>query len=127
MNLNDVIEAYADKVDGKHSSYDDTKSVVIVPVTAHRFQSVIASLCKADDLEYIEVSSKICAAADIPPKLWHLQAELVFGKLIVRDDYLQAAAYIDDAMGADLVAGIINEVASFSDKQEQIISGKDKY
>lgn len=126
MKLNEVIEAYANNVDGKYSSYDETKSVVIVPVTAHRFQSVIAALCKTD-VEYIEVTSKICTADKIPKKLWHLQAELVFGKLIVRDDYLLAAAYLDDSMGADLVKAIINEVAQFSDKHEKIISGKDKF
>ena len=127
MNLNDVIESYAVKVDGKHSSYDATKSVVIVPVTAHRFQTVIATISNQDDAEYIEVSSKICSTENIPGKLWHLQSELVFGKLIVRDEFLQSAAYLDGGMAPELVEAIINEVASFADKHEKLISGADKF
>ena len=127
MDLNQVIESYSARVDGKFSSYDESKSVVVVPVTHHRFQSVIASLCKSEDQEFIEVSSKICSVDDLPEKLFWLQKGLTFGKLTVKDDYLQTVAYIDDKMSTSLVDAVINEVATFADQQEKVISGSDKF
>ena len=127
MDLNQVIESYATSVDGKYSSYDDSKSVVIVPVTPHRFQTVIAAIRKIKDQEYIELSSKICSVDDLPEKLFWLQKELTLGKLAVIDDYLQAVAYIDDEMSAGLVKSVINEIAAFADHQEQLISGEDNF
>jgi hypothetical protein len=127
MELNQVMESYATRVDGKHSTYDESKSIVIVPVTAHRFQSVIASLCRHQEQGYIEVSTKICSVDDLPEKLFWLQKELTFGKLVVRDDYLQAVAYIDDKMSPGLVDTVINDIATFADQKEKMISGSDKF
>ena len=127
MELTKVIESYANAVDGKFSSYDDTKGVVIVPVTKHRFQSVIATNKMLDGVEYIELSSKICAVEDMPEKLFVLQRDLTLSKLVIKDDFLQVVAYVDDQINPKLLAVVINEVAQFADHKEKEISGKDHY
>ena len=127
MDLSKVLESYADSVNGKFSSYNDDKAVVIVPVTDHRFQSVIASRCEIGDAEYIEISSKICSVDQMPEKLFWLQKELNVGKLIVRDDFLLATAYIDSGMDSVLIKAIINEVAQFADLKEKSLAGTDVF
>lgn len=127
MDLSQVLESYADSVDGKFSSYNDDKAVVIVPVTDHRYQSVIASKVEIEDAEFIEVISKICTVEQMPEKLFWMQKEMTLGKLIVRDDFLYAMSYIDPSMSSKLVQAIINEVAQFADLKEKSLTGADVY
>lgn len=127
MDLTTVLESYADSVDGKFSSYNDDKAVVIVPVTDHRFQSIVATRTDIEDAEYIEIASKICSVEHMPEKLFWLQKEMNVGKLVVRDDFLLAVAYIDPGMDEKLIKAIINEVAYFADLKEKSLSGTDVF
>lgn len=127
MELTKVIESYANSVDGKFSTYDDSKGIVIIPVTKHRFQSVIATDKKHESAEYIELSSKICSVEQMPENLFQMQSELIFGKLVIRDDLLQVIAYVDDGMNTKLLGAVIDEVAHFADQKEKQISGQDNY
>jgi len=127
MEVNQIIEQYSEIVDGKCSSYDNTKSVVVVPVSSHRYQSMLAQIQTVNEQPYIEVSTKICTEEHIPEKLFHLEKQMTFGKLIVRDGYLQVICYFTSSTPVELVTEMINEIASFADIQEKKISGQDVY
>jgi len=128
MDINSIIEQYAEEVGGKFSAYDDTKSVVVVPVSSHRYQSLLAQIQTVKENDYIEITTKICTEENIPEQLFHLEKQMIFGKLIVRDGYLQVMAYVTcSSISVGLVTEIINEIASFADIQEKKISGQDVY
>jgi len=128
MELNNIIEQYAEAVGGKHSIYDYTKSVVVVPVSNSRYQAVTATIKDSNGASYIALSSKICKAddtEDLLKKIGKLQGQLIFGKVIILNNHLQVVCSISDSMNLDLIKEIINEVAHGADTIEKHLTGDD--
>ena len=127
MNLSELIGKVAQNVNGTHTAYDDNKSFVVIPVPSKRYQSVLAEYITTDGIRHIEVSSKICEESETPDKLFKLEKKLYYSKLGFREGHLQVLCYLDENMNVDLATAIINEVATFADEQEEMITGKDVY
>lgn len=125
MNLFRIIDEVSKNVKGTHTAYDDTKSFVVIPVPSKRFQSVLAQSVEKDGVRYIEISSKICDESQTPDKLFKLEKRLTFAKLAIKEGYLQVVCYLDENMATDLATIIVNEVATFADEQELLITKED--
>ena len=60
-NFNEFMERFAEEIDGQFSEYDQTKSVIIVPLEENRFQAVLGVIKYNEKFEKtgIEFSSKV--------------------------------------------------------------------
>ena len=125
MNLSQLIDQVSKNINGNHTPYDDNKSFIVVPVPSRRYQSVLAEYITKDDVRFIEVSSKICDEGQTPDKLFKIEKKLLFAKLAIKNGFLQVVCYLDENMNPALATLIINEVASFADEQELVITGQD--
>jgi hypothetical protein len=125
MNLFRIIDEVSKNVNGTHTAYDETKSFVVIPVPSKRFQSVLAQIVDKSGVKYIELSSKICDDTQIPDKLFKLEKNLTFAKLAIKEGYLQVVCFLDENMATDLATLIVNEVATFADEQELLITKED--
>jgi hypothetical protein len=125
MNLFRIIDEVSKNVNGTHTAYDETKSFVVIPVPSKRFQSVLAQIVDKNGVKYIELSTKICDETQIPDKLFKLEKNLTFAKLAIKEGYLQVVCFLDENMATDLATLIVNEVATFADEQELLITKED--
>ncbi len=127
MDLSQLMEKVSKNVNGTHTAYDDNKSFVVIPVPSKRYQSVLAEYVRHEHLKYIQISSKICEEDKTPDKLFHLEKNLTFGKLAIKDGFLQVVGYLDENMDPLLATAIVTEIANFADEQEKRITGEDVY
>lgn len=126
MKVVEIVKTYAESIGAKHSAYDDNKAVVIVPIGQHRHQTVLAELKSINGVAYIRLSSKISNKSAIKDEdIYERQKNLLFGKLIIEQDYLEIRAYLEECMSPELIKEIINELAAFGDIYEKKYTGKD--
>jgi len=124
------MENYANEIGGQYSEYDDTKSVIIVPLDESRFQSVVGQLKNAENSSrsWIEFSSRVCAySEDLPLKeLLEQNTNFVHGKFSVVNDFLQveASSFLDSST-EEILKEIIQEVANTADSWEFKLTGQD--
>ncbi|MCK5368790.1 MAG: hypothetical protein KAQ62_09565, partial [Cyclobacteriaceae bacterium] len=66
FNFNEFMERYAEEIDGQFSEYDQSKSVIIVPLDENRFQAVLGVIKYNEKFNKtgIEFSSKVCPFSD---------------------------------------------------------------
>ena len=62
MNINAFLKKYADQIGGQYSAYNDEQSILIVPVSGNRFQTVIGTIKKNElyNRSLITLNSKVC-------------------------------------------------------------------
>lgn len=126
MKVVEVVKAYAESIEAKYSSYDESKAAVIVPIGQHRHQTVLAELKNINGTPYISLSSKISNKEAIKDEdIYERQKNLLFGKLVIEQDYLEIRAYIEDTMTPTLIKEVFNEIAAFGDIYEKKYTGKD--
>lgn len=126
MKVVEVVKAYAESIEAKYSSYDESKAAVIVPIGQHRHQIVLAELKNINGTPYISLSSKISNKEAIKDEdIYERQKNLLFGKLVIEQDYLEIRAYIEDTMTPTLIKEVFNEIAAFGDIYEKKYTGKD--
>lgn len=126
MKVVEVVKAYAEAIDAKFSSYDESKAAVIVPIGQHRHQTVLAELKNINGVPYISLSSKISNKEAIKDEdIYERQKNLLFGKLVIEKDYLEIRAYIEDTMAPALIKEVFNELAAFGDIYEKKYTGRD--
>lgn len=126
MKVVEIIKTYAEAIEAKYSAYDDSKAAVIVPIGQHRHQTVLAELKSINGISYIRLSSKISNKHAIKDEgIYDRQKNLLFGKLIIEQDYLEIRAYLEDTMSPELIKEIINELAAFGDIYEKKYTGRD--
>ncbi|MCB0505728.1 MAG: hypothetical protein KDC58_09510 [Cyclobacteriaceae bacterium] len=126
MKVVEIVKAYAESIEAKYSSYDETKAAVIVPIGQHRHQTVLAELRNINGVPYISLTSKISNKEAIKDKdIYERQKNLLFGKLVIEKDYLEIRAYLENTMSHDLIKEVFNEIAAFADIYEKKYTGKD--
>jgi len=126
MKVVQVVKTYADSIGAKYSAYEDSKAAVIVPIGQHRHQTVLAESKTINGNPYITLSSKISNKEAIKDAdIYERQKNLLFGKLIIENEYLEIRAYIEEKMSTALIKEVFDEIAAFGDIYEKKYTGRD--
>lgn len=130
MDLSAFMKQYADDIGGQYTTYDNSHSIIIVPVPINRFQTVIGTI-KQNELynrRLISLMSKVCAYhPGLELKgLLEESAHFNYCKFIISDNYLQveAVASIDNT-GEEVIREMIQEAANLADQYEMKLTGAD--
>jgi hypothetical protein len=130
MDIMKHVQDYAEQIGGQYTDYDHTKSVIVVPLSDNRFQTVLAlqqkSLVSGRDQAIF--SSKIC---EVDGKLnledlLKQNGRFDYSKFVVEDGYLkmEASCLTSSASEAQLKE-MLQEVAQLADHFEEKLTGKD--
>ncbi len=130
MDLNSFMRTYAEEIGGTYSEYDGSTSIIIVPLSDERFQTVLGTvkLNKRYDRHLIEFSSKVCkfnSSIDLKELLME-NTNLNHAKFAIADDFIQVedSCFVETAT-EQLIKEIIQEVANVADEYENKLTGVD--
>jgi hypothetical protein len=129
-NFNEFMERFAEEIDGQFSEYDQTKSVIIVPLEENRFQAVLGVIKYNEKFKKtgIEFSSKVCPFSDdIDCKQLIIEnAKTCYAKFVIIDDFIkvEGSTFLETIMEEGLKE-IIKEVAQLADEWELKLTGLD--
>ena len=130
MDLIAFMKRYADEIGGQFTEYNASQSIVIVPLSGSRFQTVIGIIRKNElyNRKLITLSSKVCPVGP------HLDLKMLleqtaffnYARFVIRENYLQveAVAGVDNAV-EDEIKEMIQEVANLADQYEMKLTGAD--
>ena len=130
FNFNEFMERYAEEIDGQFSEYDQSKSVIIVPLDENRFQAVLGVIKHNEKFNKtgIEFSSKVCPFSDdIDCKQLVIEnAKTCYAKFVIVDDFIkvEGSTFLETIMEEGLKE-IIKEVAQLADEWELKLTGLD--
>ena len=129
-NFNEFMERFAEEIDGQFSEYDQTKSVIIVPLEENRFQAVLGVIKYNEKFEKtgIEFSSKVCPFSDdIDCKQLIIEnAKTCYAKFVIIDDFIKVeGSTFLETIKEEGLKEIIKEVAQLADEWELKLTGLD--
>lgn len=130
FNFNEFMERFADEIGGQFSEYDQSKSVIIVPLEENRFQAVLGVIKFNEKFNKtgIEFSSKVCPFSDdIDCKQLVIEnAKTCYAKFVIVDDFIkvEGSTFVETIMEEGLKE-IIKEVAQLADEWELKLTGLD--
>jgi hypothetical protein len=130
FNFNDFMEKFADEIGGQFSEYDQSKSVIIVPLEENRFQAVLGVMKYNDKFKKlgVEFSSKVCPFSDdIDCKQLVLEnAKTCYAKFVIVDDFVkvEGSTFVENVKEEGMKE-IIREVAQLADEWELKLTGLD--
>jgi len=130
FNFNEFMEKFADEIGGQFSEYDQSKSVIIVPLDENRFQAVLGVMKYNDKFKKlgVEFSSKVCPFSDdIDCKQLVLEnAKTCYAKFVIVDDFVKVeGSTFVESVKVDALKEIIREVAQLADEWELKLTGLD--
>lgn len=130
MNISVFAKQYASQIDGQFTEYDHSKSIIVVPLSDGRFQTVILSTesSKRSGKQRAVLSSKVCEySASIDFKmLLEKSATFDYSKFVLDEGYLKVEASCPtDGASEEEVKHMIQEVAIQADAYELKLTGKD--
>ncbi len=130
MNLIPFMKTYADQIGGQYTEYDPTHSIIIVPVSGDRFQTVIGTIKKNElyNRSMITFSSKVSSAKIGLDYTMLLEQSAFFNycRFIISDSFLKIEALAAvDGITEDTVKEMIQEVANLADQYEFKLTGTD--
>ena len=130
FNFNEFMERFADEIGGQFSEYDQSKSVIIVPLEENRFQAVlgVTKFNEKFNKMGVEFSSKVCPYSDdIDCKQLVLEnAKTCYAKFVIVDDFVkvEGSSFLETIKEEGLKE-IIKEVAQLADEWELKLTGLD--
>lgn len=130
LNFNEFMESYAEEIGGQFSEYDDSRSVIVVPIEGNRFQSVfgIKKYSERYQKTGLEFSSKVCPhTEDIDlGELLKENSKFCYAKFILEDNFLkvESSLFLEN-ISEGLVKELISEVANVADEWEFRLTGQD--
>jgi hypothetical protein len=130
MNLTAFMKKYSEEIGGQYTEYNETMSVVIVPLSGGRFQTVIGSI-KRNELynkKLITFTSKVCAyQSNLDIKMLLEQtAYFNYCRFMLKDGYIQIEAVSPlEAISEDSIKEMLQEVANLADQYEMKLTGAD--
>jgi len=120
MDLNAFMKKYADEIGGQFTEYDQSHSIIIVPVTGNRFQTVIGTIRETKSKKrLISLASKVCSLKSGVDYKMLLEQSVLFNysRFIVIDNYLQVESVTTvDSASEDTIKEILQEVANLADQ-----------
>ena len=130
MELKSFMKSYADQIGGQYTSYDSSSSIIIVPLSGSRFQTVVGKVRDNElyNRELAYFSSKVCPV-DSAIDYQHLLEQTAFFnycRFVIREGHLQMEAVCAmDTASEETLKEIIQEVANLADQYELKLTGQD--
>ena len=124
------VQQYAEQIGGQHTDYDHSKSVVVVPITGSRFQTVLAitQTSAVSGRNQALFSSKVCEytnSLDLK-NLLEQNANFDYSKFVLEEGFLKVeASCLANSVSQDQIKEMIQEVAQLADHYELKLTGKD--
>lgn len=130
MDLVSFMKNYSDEINGQFSTYDNSHSIIVVPLAGGRFQSVIGTIKenKLYSRNMVTFTSKISSYnPSLPLKDLLVQSALFnYARFIISDDHLQMEAVASlDGTSETSIKEMIQEVANLADQYEFKLTGAD--
>jgi hypothetical protein len=130
MNFMNFVQQYAEQIGGEFTDYDHSKSVVVIPISGSRYQTVLASTQKSQvsGRDQAILSSKVCefnGGLDLR-NLMEQNGQFDYSKFVLQDGYLKIeASCVASTVNENQVMEMIQEVAHLADHFELELTGKD--
>jgi hypothetical protein len=130
MDINSFLKNYADQIGGQYTAYNKDQSIIIVPVSGNRFQTVIGTIKKNDlyNRSIVTLNSKVCDIHSALDYKMLLEQASYFNycRFIISGNHLQieAVGAVDGITETD-VKEMIQEVANLADQYEMKLTGSD--
>ena len=130
MNIMNYVQQYAEQIGGQFTDYDHSKSVVVVPITGSRFQTVLAvtQTSTVSGRDQALFSSKVCEytnSLDLK-NLLEQNANFDYSKFVLEEGFLKVeASCLANSVSQDQIKEMIQEVAQLADHYELKLTGKD--
>ena len=130
MNLIAIMKKYSDEIGGQYTQYNESLSVVIMPLSGGRFQTVIGSV-KENELynrTLITFTSKVCAYQPNLDLKMLLEQTAYFNycRFVIKESYVQVEAVAAvDSISEGIVKEMLQEVANLADQYEMRLTGVD--
>ncbi len=130
MDLTAFMKKYADQIGGQFTEYDPSHSIIIVPVSGNRFQTVVGTIRKNDlyNRSLITLNSKVCAVkSGIDFKmLLEQSAYFNYCRFIITENHLQIEAVTAlDNVTESTIQEMLQEVANLADQYELKLTDTD--
>jgi len=130
MDLTAFMKKYADEIGGQFTEYDQTQSIVIVPVSGNRYQTVIGNIRKNElyNRRLISFTSKISALQTTIDFKMLLEQSAYFNycRFIIKENYLQIEATTAlDTASESIIKEMVQEVANLGDQFELKLTDSD--
>lgn len=130
MDLTAFMKKYADQIGGQFTEYDPSHSIIIIPVSGNRFQTVVGTIRKNDlyNRSLITLNSKVCAVkAGIDFKmLLEQSAYFNYCRFIITENHLQIEAVTAlDTVTESTIQEMLQEVANLADQYELKLTDTD--
>ena len=124
------MKKYADQIGGQFTEYDPSHSIIIVPVSGNRFQTVVGTIRKNDlyNRSLITLNSKVCAVkSGIDFKmLLEQSAYFNYCRFIITENHLQIEAVTAlDNVTESTIQEMLQEVANLADQYELKLTDTD--
>jgi hypothetical protein len=130
MNVISTVKKYADQIGGQYTDYDQSKSVIVIPLDRSRFQTVLAQTQKSpvSGRDQAVFTSKVCeyrAEMDLK-SLLEQNANFDYSKFVLEDGFLKVeASCLAGSTSEEQVREMIQEVAQLADHYEDKLTGQD--
>jgi hypothetical protein len=130
MDLSALMKKYADEISGQYTEYDHSQSIIIVPVSGGRYQTVLGTITQNDlyNRKLISLNSKVCSIKpDIDYKMLLEQtAYFNYCRFVIKDNYLQIEAVASlVGLSEETIKEMVQEVANLADQFELKLTGVD--
>ncbi len=130
MELTAFMKRYADEIRGQYIEYTQTLSVIIMPVSGNRLQTVMGTIKQSSlyNRKVIIFTSKVCPMNDKIDFKMLLEQTAFFNycRFMISENYLQVEAVSSlTGVNEEDIKEMLIEVANIADQYEMKISGTD--
>ncbi len=131
MNLTEFMKKYADQISGQYIEYNQTLSVIIIPVAGNRFQTVLGTIKQSTlyNRKVITFTSKVCPIGSVTIDFKMLLEQTAFFnycRFMISENYLQVEAVSAlEGTNEDDIKEMLQEVANLADQYEMKLTGAD--
>jgi ATP-dependent protease Clp ATPase subunit len=130
MNLSHFMRSYAEEIGGQCTEYSPEYSIVIMPVSGGRFQTVIGTIRQSElyNRKLLGFLSKVCPVQ--PEMDWKMLLEQTaffnYSRFIISENYVQVEAIAAlDNLNEETLKEMLQEVANLADQYEMKLTGAD--
>ncbi|MBS1681808.1 MAG: hypothetical protein JST48_08865 [Bacteroidetes bacterium] len=132
MDLSAIIKKFAEQIGGQYTEYDNAQSIIIVPVSGERFQTVLGIITQNDlyNRKLISLTSKVCPIKPGIDYKMLLEQTVFFNycRFAIKESYLQVEAVASlTNISEETIREMIQEVANLADQFELKLTGSDIY
>ncbi len=130
MDLTAFMKKYADQIGGQFTEYDSDHSIIIVPVSGNRFQTVIGTIKKNElyNRSLVTLNSKVCAVNSRLDYKMLLEQSAFFNycRFVISENYLQVESVTAlDTISEGTIIEMLQEVANLADQYELKLTDSD--